>query len=1349
VLRDSCTYVPRDSLVRCLDPGPLEREEEEEEVHHRDLRWLSLRGLSDLSIQRGTPLLKRVAVYARAGDSGLLLVAAMRMPRALMESSSSSSVNQFQPISSGGIPPPPPIVFRFELCMVAADLFGDCLRSAITGGRMRATRIVFGLLGLVLGALLIAGAIVGLSGDRDADDYFTSDSQRFERSSFAIVSQDFEVLTTPPSWVVDFLTNPLDVRLRGSSNAGTGLFIGVGPTEDVEAYLADVSYDTVDVIRFNGSDVDYSHHAGTSDPASPLAQAFWAASVDGEGLQSLEWSVEQGAWSFVVMNSDGSVGVDAGLGLSVRVSNFVVMAWVILVLGATLAVASLLLATRDTKKNRRESRAIAEINDRTDGEAGSGSGAALGERVAAAARSTKEGRQRIKEMKGDNQMGLSFFEWVNRRFVRIVVAVSVVAILLAAAGQFMASTEEPNGDPSGEIYVTADRASDVFAGFTTGVQGALFIVEGLDGDDVLTRDALLEWKTNSDSLRAATRDVLEHPLNSHLSSEFNTDFNAQVDGVYSIADAVDAELAGGLAGATNADVKLALAAVLAVDAPTSALRGTMSRLGTVTPGTVAGREIEVWEAPAFQALVLFDIDTFEVTTTSTDQDVIDDERLLDSERWLREVQTELQGTQDYMSALGLGIDFNLEFGEQADKAMPFVAAAVIVILLLVGVLLRSYWAAIYVTVGLTVTIMIYKGIFALIGLKGGLLLEFIVPISIISFGVDFFIHAIGRAREAQVEGHSRERAYPIGMSSVILALVLAALSSAAAFVSNAVSGIEMIVQFGIGAAIALLVAFAILGVLTPKLLLVTEDALGPHRVYRGPRWLAILGFLMSLVMSSFLISGAVGAPLIGAIVLVFFVPLFVYLPFLWTRRYNRRMAAEGRELETSIKGAGHGLPFVGAAVHFVARWRVVTFPLVVLLAVGGVWGAFQVKSDTDFTDFLSSESNAVRSIRLQEHHYGDLGVGSGYIYIEGDLTAPETLAAMGTALDEIRDSGVEFSRDFDDEVIIGDSAVTLVRFATASSVARGDVEAHSGVAITDSDGNGLPDSAEQVAAIYAAATSDGLRDDSGQVVFPAEGVRRFLHVDGDTQATRLEVIIGTFTDKPLIAAGQAALEDAAANLRTATSGVTIERIGVSGEPITNKDSGEAFTKSMLVSLPIALLLAFLIVALMLKSIKYAAVSVAPILLVVAWLYGFMYLADYTINLVTATIAAISIGIGVDFATHFTVRFREELAGEPSRHPALRRAGEGTGSALMLSALTSIAGFGVLGAAPMPIFAVYGVLTAVMIALAVVVSLLVLPSLLLFVTPSLKGEERERLEWERTRGEWVYEPHTRGTATQER
>ena len=154
----------------------------------------------------------------------------------------------------------------------------------------------------------------------------------------------------------------------------------------------------------------------------------------------------------------------------------------------------------------------------------------------------------------------------------------------------------------------------------------------------------------------------------------------------------------------------------------------------------------------------------------------------------------------------------------------------------------------------------------------------------------------------------------------------------------------------------------------------------------------------------------------------------------------------------------------------------------------------------------------------------------------------------------------------------------------------------------------------------------------------------------------------------------------------------------------------------------------------------------PILLVVAWVYGFMYLVGYRINLITATIAAIAIGVVVEYATHFTMRLIEEFEHEPSRFPALRRAGEGTGGALVISAATSMTGFLVMAFAPMPMFETFGVLTAVMIGFSLLVSLLVLPSLLMLITPSRKGEEREELIAEVTHGgEFEYEPHSRETA----
>jgi len=198
---------------------------------------------------------------------------------------------------------------------------------------MRVARVVFGVLGFLIGAAAIAGATVGLIADRGADDFFLSEGDRFERSSFAIASEAMDVLTVTPGWVADRLTDAVDIRVKGSSNDGSSLFVGIGASDDVEAYLAGVAYDEVDAIRFDGSDVDYLHHSGTSSPRVPGREILWVASVEGPGIQTLDWSVEQGEWTLVVMNADGSSGVDASLVRGVRLSNFVAVAWGVLAFG--------------------------------------------------------------------------------------------------------------------------------------------------------------------------------------------------------------------------------------------------------------------------------------------------------------------------------------------------------------------------------------------------------------------------------------------------------------------------------------------------------------------------------------------------------------------------------------------------------------------------------------------------------------------------------------------------------------------------------------------------------------------------------------------------------------------------------------------------------------------------------------------------------------------------------------------------------------------------------------------------------------------------------------------------------
>jgi predicted RND superfamily exporter protein len=226
-------------------------------------------------------------------------------------------------------------------------------------------------------------------------------------------------------------------------------------------------------------------------------------------------------------------------------------------------------------------------------------------------------------------------------------------------------------------------------------------------------------------------------------------------------------------------------------------------------------------------------------------------------------------------------------------------------------------------------------------------------------------------------------------------------------------------------------------------------------------------------------------------------------------------------------------------------------------------------------------------------------------------------------------------------------------------------------------------------------------------------------LDGGGQATAIVVMLGSFADAEIIQPAWDALEGAANELAATTTGLTT--VGATGEVITQFNSIEAFNRSMLISLPIAMALALVIAGLILRSVRYGFAAVIPIAFVVTGVYAFMYVAGYKINLITAMFAAIAVGVGIDFSTHFTARFREELALDGQKLDALRRAGTGTGGALVLSATTSVLGFTVMAFAPMPLFATFGVLTAVMIALALAASLLVLPSVLAVITPGRRTE----------------------------
>ena len=97
------------------------------------------------------------------------------------------------------------------------------------------------------------------------------------------------------------------------------VFVGIGPAEDVDRFLAGATVQTVSDFDLWPFQLDTSTREGDRQPGSPLDESFWVAQSDGATSASASWKAEDGSYRVVVMNADGSPGVDVDGSLALRV----------------------------------------------------------------------------------------------------------------------------------------------------------------------------------------------------------------------------------------------------------------------------------------------------------------------------------------------------------------------------------------------------------------------------------------------------------------------------------------------------------------------------------------------------------------------------------------------------------------------------------------------------------------------------------------------------------------------------------------------------------------------------------------------------------------------------------------------------------------------------------------------------------------------------------------------------------------------------------------------------------------------------------------------------------------------
>jgi predicted RND superfamily exporter protein len=246
------------------------------------------------------------------------------------------------------------------------------------------------------------------------------------------------------------------------------------------------------------------------------------------------------------------------------------------------------------------------------------------------------------------------------------------------------------------------------------------------------------------------------------------------------------------------------------------------------------------------------------------------------------------------------------------------------------------------------------------------------------------------------------------------------------------------------------------------------------------------------------------------------------------------------------------------------------------------------------------------------------------------------------------------------------------------------------VARNDRDGDGVPD--RNLDAIYDALLASPLR----------ETTRSFL--SENARSARVVYAVEADADPAAVTADA---RDVAARMPYAGT--------ATGNIVVFQAVADLIFASALSSLGFALAGTAIALAVVFRGLFGRATLglsvLVPILATVALVGASMRAVGIPLNAFTATVLALTIGLGVDYGVHIVHRFADERAGGATVDEALTTTVVGTGGALTGSMVTTVFGIGVLVLATFPAIGQFGVLAALSVLYAFFTSMLVLPSVL--------------------------------------
>ncbi len=159
--------------------------------------------------------------------------------------------------------------------------------------------------------------------------------------------------------------------------------------------------------------------------------------------------------------------------------------------------------------------------------------------------------------------------------------------------------------------------------------------------------------------------------------------------------------------------------------------------------------------------------------------------------------------------------------------------------------------------------------------------------------------------------------------------------------------------------------------------------------------------------------------------------------------------------------------------------------------------------------------------------------------------------------------------------------------------------------------------------------------------------------------------------------------------------------------------------SQITMIGLVLLIVFFMFFVLFRSLKLTLIALTVNIIPIAMVFGFMGWLNIPLDIMTITIAAIALGIGVDDTIHYIHRFKVEFAKDNFYYFTMHRTNTSIGNAMYYTSLTVIIGFSILTLSNLIPTIYFGILTMLVMAAALISNLILLPKLLLLFKPLTK------------------------------